>query len=251
MENRNIPRHIGIIMDGNGRWAEMRGLPRFEGHKRGVGRVTEIVEAAKGVGVEVLSLYAFSIENWMRPEEEVSVIMDLLEGTLKKEFLNFMKEDIRFRIIGNREKLPENVRTAIEIAEEGTRDNRSFTLQCALSYGGRDEIIRAVKRAVTSNTKPEDITEDCVANLLDTAGLPDPDLIIRTSGEQRISNFLLWQAAYAEFYFTNTLWPDFTKAELMEAIHAYQMRSRRFGRVDGSKSLFVENSFGIPTKWSD
>ncbi len=251
MEKRNIPRHIGIIMDGNGRWAEMRGLPRFEGHKRGVGRVTEIVEAVKGIVVEALSLYAFSIENWLRPEEEVSVIMALLEGTLKKEFLNFMKEGIRFRTIGNREKLPENIRTVIEIAEEGTRDNRNFTLQCALSYGGRDEIIRAVRKAVGVNTKPEDITEESIAGLLDTAGTPDPDLVIRTSGEQRLSNFLLWQSAYSEFYFTNTLWPDFTKAELMEAIHEYQMRSRRFGKVDGARNLFVENSFGIPTKWSD
>ncbi|HAK89741.1 MAG TPA: isoprenyl transferase [Nitrospiraceae bacterium] len=231
MEKRIIPRHIGIIMDGNGRWAEMRGLPRSEGHKRGVERVKEITEAANGIGVEVLSLYAFSIENWMRPENEVEVIMGLLESSLKGEFLNFMKEGIRFRVIGNRDRLSENIRSIIEGVEQATEKNSSLIMQCALSYGGRDEIIRAVKKAVSLNARPEDITEDMIRGLLDTAGTPDPDLIIRTSGEQRLSNFLLWQSAYAEFYFTDTLWPDFTKEELLDAVHEYQMRDRRFGKV--------------------
>ncbi|HEX8949821.1 MAG TPA: isoprenyl transferase [Dissulfurispiraceae bacterium] len=251
MNKRNIPKHIGIIMDGNGRWAEMRGLPRFEGHKRGVERVSEIVEAVKGLGVEAVSLYAFSIENWMRPEDEVSVIMALLETTLKKEFLNFMRENIRFRIIGNREKLPENIRAIVEVVENETAKNKGLIFQCALSYGGRDEIIRAFKKAIASHAVPGDITEEYIAGLLDTAGVPDPDLIIRTSGEQRLSNFLLWQSAYSEFYFTQTLWPDFTKAELMEAIHEYQMRSRRFGKVESSKNFLVENVFGVPRKWSE
>lgn len=219
-------------MDGNGRWAEMRGLPRSEGHKRGVERVHEIVEAAREVQVEVLSIYAFSIENWMRPEEEVAVIMTLLESTLQKEFENFMREGIRFRIVGNREKLPENVRTVIEFAENETRHNSNLILQCALSYGGRDEIIRALKKAIALGAGPDDITENYIAGLLDTAGIPDPDLIIRTSGELRLSNFLLWQSAYAEFYFTNTLWPDFTREELLDAIHEYRTRSRRFGKVE-------------------
>jgi len=231
LEKRIIPRHIGIIMDGNGRWAEMRGLPRSEGHKRGVERVKEITEAANGIGVEVLSLYAFSIENWMRPENEVEVIMGLLESSLKGEFLNFMKEGIRFRVIGNRDRLSENIRSIIEGVEQATEKNSSLIMQCALSYGGRDEIIRAVKKAVSLNARPEDITEDMIRGLLDTAGTPDPDLIIRTSGEQRLSNFLLWQSAYAEFYFTDTLWPDFTKEELLDAVHEYQMRDRRFGKV--------------------
>ncbi len=231
MEKRTIPRHIGIIMDGNGRWAEMRGLPRFEGHKRGVERVKEITEAASGIGVEVLSIYAFSIENWMRPEDEVSVIMGLLESSLKGEFINFMKEGIRFRAIGNRDKLPENIRAIIEGVEQATEKNNKLILQCALSYGGRDEIIRAVRKALDSGLKSEDITEERISGFLDTAGTPDPDLIIRTSGEQRLSNFLLWQSAYSEFYFTNTLWPDFTKEEMLEAIHEYQMRDRRFGKV--------------------
>ncbi|MBF0505347.1 MAG: isoprenyl transferase [Nitrospirae bacterium] len=232
MEERNIPKHIGIIMDGNGRWAEMRGLPRSEGHKRGVERVHEIVEAAREVQVEVLSIYAFSIENWMRPEQEVAVIMTLLESTLQKEFENFMREGIRFRIVGNREKLPENIRTVIEFAENETRHNSNLILQCALSYGGRDEIIRALKKAIAMGAGPDDITENYIAGLLDTAGIPDPDLIIRTSGEMRLSNFLLWQSAYAEFYFTNTLWPDFTREELLDAIHEYRTRSRRFGKVE-------------------
>ena len=232
MEERNIPKHIGIIMDGNGRWAEMRGLPRSEGHKRGVERVHEIVEAVREVRVEVLSLYAFSIENWMRPEQEVSVIMTLLETTLQKEFENFMKEGVRFRIIGNREKLPEHIRAVMEIAEQETRNNNNLILQCALSYGGRDEIIRALKKAVSMGVTSDQITENYIAALLDTTGIPDPDLIIRTSGEQRLSNFLLWQSAYSEFYFTNTLWPDFTREELLDAIHEYRTRSRRFGKVE-------------------
>lgn len=250
MDKRKIPRHIGIIMDGNGRWAEMRGLPRFEGHKRGVERVREIIEAVKGLGVEALSLYAFSIENWMRPEEEVSVIMSLLESTLQKEFINFVKEGIRFRVIGNRERLPESIRMLVEIAENETAGNNNFTFQCALSYGGRDEIIRALKRAVQKNVTEGDITEEFIAGLLDTAGVPDPDLIIRTSGEKRLSNFLLWQAAYAEFYFTDTLWPDFNKEELLEAVHEYQTRDRRFGRIDTNRGFSVEDPFGTFGGWS-
>ncbi|MBZ0155600.1 MAG: isoprenyl transferase [Alphaproteobacteria bacterium] len=246
LKQRNIPRHIGIIMDGNGRWAEMRGLPRFEGHKRGVERVREVIEAVTGIGVEALSLYAFSIENWMRPEEEVSVIMELLESTLQREFINFMREGIRFKIIGNRERLPEHIRGLIELAEKETAGNRNLVFQCALSYGGRDEIIRAVRKAMAQRTAPEAVTEEYLAGLLDTAGVPDPDLIIRTSGEQRLSNFLLWQSAYSEFYFTSTLWPDFTKEELLEAVHEYQSRSRRFGRVDSSRNLLAENPFGLP-----
>lgn len=238
MEERNIPKHVGIIMDGNGRWAAMRGLPRSEGHKRGVERINEIVEAAIEIHIQTLSFYAFSMENWMRPEEEVGVIMTLLESTFKKEFNNFMKEGVRFRVIGNRDRLPDNVRDVIEVLEEATRDNSNLILQCALSYGGRDEIIRAMKKAIAMGAGTDDISEDYIAGLLDTAGIPDPDLIIRTSGEQRLSNFLLWQSAYAEFYFTNTLWPDFTREELLDAIHEYRTRSRRFGKVDSPRYLF-------------
>lgn len=226
-----MPRHIGIIMDGNGRWAEMRGLQRFEGHKKGVERVREIIETAYETRVEVLSLYTFSMENWMRPEDEVSAIMGLLESTMKGEFLNLMEKEIRFNVIGNKNKLPANIKTIIEDIELATKNNSKLTLQCAISYGGRDEIIRAIRKAIALNLLPEDITEKHMCELLDTKEIPDPDLIIRTGGEQRLSNFLLWQSAYSELHFTTTLWPDFTKEDFLEAIYEYQIRDRRFGKV--------------------
>lgn len=231
MQKRTIPKHIGIIMDGNGRWAEMRGLPRLEGHKRGVSRVREIIETAYRLGVDVLTLYAFSIENWRRPNDEVSVIMGLLEDTLKEEFHSFIERGVRFRVIGNREKLSKGLRDLIELIEKSTENNSRLVLQCALSYGGRDELIRAIKKLVDYKIPTQDITEELISNLLDTAGIPDPDFLIRTSGEQRLSNFLLWQSAYSEFYFTPTLWPDFTKEEFLEAIYEYQSRERRFGNI--------------------
>jgi len=230
---RAIPRHIGIIMDGNGRWAEMRGLPRFEGHKRGVERAREIIDAAGTLGVEAVSLYAFSIENWKRPEDEIKVIMGLLESTLKDQLESFITGGVRFRVIGNRERLSPNIREIIEFTEQATAENRRLTAQFAISYGGRDEIIRAVKRALRERLDPERLDDALFSELLDTAGIPDPDLIIRTSGEQRISNFLTWQSAYAEFFFTDTLWPDFTPEEFLEAIQDFQMRDRRFGKVKG------------------
>jgi len=235
VKERAIPRHVGIIMDGNGRWAEMRGLPRSEGHKRGVERVSEITRAAAGIGVKALSLYAFSLENWKRPESEISVIMKLIETVLISDLDNFMKNNIRFRVIGSREKLSAHIRALIKHAEAATADNTSLVLHCALSYGGRDEIIRAVRKIVGSGLAPEDIDEEKLGSLMDTAGVPDPDLIIRTSGEQRLSNFLLWQSAYSEFYFTNTLWPDFTREEFLDALYQYQMRDRRFGKVKDGK----------------
>ncbi len=218
-------------MDGNGRWAEMRGLSRSEGHKRGVERVKEIMEAAGSLGVEVLSLYAFSIENWRRPEDEIGVIMGLLENTLKHQLETFITEKIRFRVLGDRSRLPEHIRSLIETAEQTTAQNNRLTAQFALSYGGRDEIIRAVRRAIREKVEPDQLTEALFSSLLDTEGQPDPDLIVRTSGELRLSNFLTWQSAYAEFYFTNTLWPDFTREEFLDAIHDYRMRERRFGTV--------------------
>ncbi|MCX8068912.1 MAG: polyprenyl diphosphate synthase [Thermodesulfovibrionales bacterium] len=231
MGKRDKTFHIGIIMDGNGRWAEMRGLPRSEGHKRGVERVREIVNASLNYGVDVLSLYAFSIENWMRPQEEISVIMRLLERTINGEFVNFIEQGIRFKVIGNREKLSPNILNAIEGLEKATENNSKLILQCALSYGGRDEIVRAARKIAYLKIPADKIDEHSFALLLDTATIPDPDLIIRTSGELRLSNFLTWQAAYAEFYFTETLWPDFTKEELLEAIQNYRSRDRRFGKV--------------------
>ncbi len=226
-----IPNHVGIIMDGNGRWAEMRGLPRIEGHRRGTERLREIIEAAMEIGVKTLTLYAFSLENWQRPQNEVRTLMRLLEAYLRKEFSEFMEKGIVFRTIGETWRLPENIQSLIRETEEKTSGNNGMTLVAALSYGGRNEIIRAVKKAILSGIKPDDITEDSFNSLLDTSGLPSLDLIIRTSGERRISNFLLWQGAYSEFYFTDTLWPDFTKEEFLIALRDYQMRERRFGAL--------------------
>lgn len=226
-----IPEHVAIIMDGNGRWAEMRGLPRIEGHKRGAERAREVISAAMEVGVGTLTLYAFSLENWQRPDDEVSTLMKLLEFYLSKEFSELIRRGIVFRTIGEVWRLPPSVQALLKNAEEKSSRNKGMTLVLALSYSGRNEIIRAVRKIISQGVKEEDVTEEYFASLLDTAGMPAPDLIVRSSGEKRISNFLLWQAAYAEFYFTETLWPDFTKEEFFLALHNYQMRERRFGTV--------------------
>ncbi|NCO82920.1 MAG: di-trans,poly-cis-decaprenylcistransferase [Nitrospirae bacterium CG_4_10_14_3_um_filter_44_29] len=226
-----IPAHVGVIMDGNGRWAEVRGFPRIEGHRRGAERAKEIVTAANEIGVRVLTLYTFSLENWQRPKDEVTTLMKILEIYLRNEFNEFMEKKIVFKAIGEIWMLPENVQELIAETEQRTAANTGMTLVAALSYGGRNEIIRAVKRIISENVNPDDITEDFFESFLDTAGIPSPDLIIRTSGERRVSNFLLWQGAYSEFYFTETLWPDFTKDEFMAALNDYQTRERRFGAV--------------------
>lgn len=228
---KNIPGHIGIIMDGNGRWAELRGLPRVEGHKRGAERAKEIIKAAAELKVGVLTLYTFSLENWQRPRGEVSVLMKLLELYLGRELRDLTKMGIRFRAIGDLQKLPEHIQAIVKDSEERTSGMNGMTLVTALSYSGRDEILRAVRKAMRTGMAPEEVTAEAFSGLLDTAGLPPPDLIIRTSGESRISNFLLWQSAYAELYFTDTLWPDFTKDEFLRAISSYQGRERRFGAV--------------------
>jgi len=223
-------------MDGNGRWAEMRGLPRVEGHRRGAERARDIIAAASDMGIGCLTLYAFSMENWQRPEDEVSLLMRLLEFYLRKEFEEFQRLNIRYRAIGETWRLPGPIRSLIRDTEEATRHNTGMTAVSALSYGARNEILRAVGKALSSGMKPGDVTEESFENLLDTAGLPPVDLIIRTSGEIRISNFLLWQAAYAELYFTDVLWPDFTKEEFVRAIDNYRTRERRFGTVPLRKS---------------
>ncbi len=226
-----IPNHVGIIMDGNGRWAALRGLPRIEGHRRGVERTKEVVEIAAELGLKALTLYAFSTENWRRPSSEVTTLMKLLELYLKKELGSLMRNNIVFRTIGDTWRLPKEIQRVIRDTEEKTSSNKGMILVAAWSYSGRDEIVRAVKRIICAGVRPENLTEDLFASYLDTAGLPSPDLIIRTSGEMRISNFLLWQAAYAEFYFTDALWPDFSKDEFLLAIQDYQRRERRFGTV--------------------
>jgi undecaprenyl diphosphate synthase len=226
-----VPEHVAIIMDGNGRWAEMRGLPRIEGHKRGAERTREVIAAAAEVGVNALTLYAFSIENWQRPPDEISMLMRLLEVYLRKEFEELVEKGILFRTIGEIWRLPKNIQDLLQDMTERSSENNGMKLVLALSYGGRNEIIRAVKKVIDRKARPEDVTDEYFESFLDTSGIPAPDLIIRTSGEKRISNFLLWQAAYAELYFTDTLWPDFTKDEFFFALHDYQMRERRFGAV--------------------
>jgi undecaprenyl diphosphate synthase len=227
-----LPQHIAIIMDGNGRWAQRRGRPRVFGHKRGADRVRSTVEHCRKLGIPVLTLYAFSDENWGRPQDEVSFLMDMLGRFLNSEIPAMRANGIRFRTIGRIERLPRAAQRSIEKAVAETSANGGMVLNLALSYGGRGEILQAVKRLAASEGIPEDLREEHLSAHLDTAGLPDPDLIIRTSGEQRISNFLLWQAAYAEFYFTEVLWPDFDEKELLRALLDFQRRSRRFGLTD-------------------
>ncbi len=231
LQSERVPGHVAIIMDGNGRWAEMRGLSRIEGHKRGADRVREVICAAMEVGVHTLTLYAFSHENWRRPTEEVSMLMKLLEMYLKKEFNEMVRKGIVFKTIGETWRLPQNIQMLLMEMEGKSSGNKGMRVILALSYGSRNEMLRVVKKLLASRIDPEEVTEEVFESLLDTSGIPEPDFIIRTSGEKRISNFLLWQAAYAELYFTDTLWPDFTREELFLAIHDYQMRERRFGNV--------------------
>ena len=227
--------HIAVIMDGNGRWAAKRGLPRNAGHKKGAEVVIEVAKAAKELGVKFLTLYAFSTENWKRSREEVDGLMNLLREYLAKDFKELKENDVRIRFIGERQMLADDIVAKIEELEKSTAQNKSLGLQVALSYGSRQEILHAVKE-IASQVKSgdmslKDIDEQSFSAMLYTAGVPDPDLVIRTSGEQRISNYLLWQIAYAEFFFTKTLWPDFTKTELQEIIESYQTRERRYGKA--------------------
>ncbi len=231
LDMENLPRHIAVIMDGNGRWAMRRGMPRVAGHKKGAETVRVITEQCGRLGIEALTLYAFSDENWGRPGREVSFLMGLLENFLRSELDTMMSSRIRFRAIGRIERLPASAREWIRRAMDETAGNTGMALNLALSYGGRSEILEAVRRMLSDGVTPERVDEETFSSYLDTAGLPDPDLIIRTSGEKRISNFLLWQAAYAELYFTETLWPDFEEKDLLLAILDYQRRQRRFGLI--------------------
>lgn len=226
-----LPKHIAMIMDGNGRWAINHDQPRLEGHRKGIGTVEDITIACKNLGISYLTLYAFSDENWDRPVEEVMGLMGLLVEFLKIKKQKFLDNGIRFQTIGDFDRLPKAVRAAIEDTKNATAECDKMTLIVALSYGARTEICRAFQRASEAGVK--DVTPENIAPYLDTAGIPDPDLLIRTSGELRISNFLLWQIAYSEFYFTDTLWPDFTQAELEKAIDSYRHRERRFGKTSG------------------
>ena len=233
------PAHVAVIMDGNGRWAKARGLPRTAGHKKGVDAVRRTVEAAGELGIDYLTIFSFSSENWRRPEEEVSDLMQLLRFYLRSEIADLHRNGVRLRVIGDRSRLSTDIVGLIENAETLTRDNRKLTLVVALSYGSRQEITLAARRLAeevkAGALDPSEITEDRFSERLFTADIPDPDLIVRTSGEKRISNFLLWQAAYAELVFVDTLWPDFTKRDLEAAIEEFHRRERRFGATAGTR----------------
>jgi len=236
LDRERLPRHVAIVMDGNGRWATRRGLMRLEGHRRGKDSVRAVVEAARELNIPYLTLFAFSNENWQRPNSEVRFLMGLLRRFLMTEHKRLMKRDIRLVAVGDRSRLPAPVQHALEETIALTADNRSMTVVLALSYGGRQEIVQAVRRlageVAAGKLSPDEIEEHMLEERLDTANLPDPDLLIRTSGELRLSNFYLYQLAYTELYFTDTLWPDFREREFLSALAAYQARERRFGTID-------------------
>ena len=226
-----LPAHVAVIMDGNGRWAAQRHMPRVEGHRAGIASVRDVVETSARLGLDVLTLYAFSIENWKRPPTEVSVLMGLLKRYLRLELETLLANDIRFNVIGAEADLPDDVRRELDAGQERTSGNRGMLFNIALNYGGRAEIVRAARRVIEAGVSPSDLTEETFGQQLYTAGQPDPDLLIRTSGEMRVSNFLLWQIAYAEIWVTETLWPDFRARHLIEAILDYQKRERRYGGI--------------------
>jgi undecaprenyl diphosphate synthase len=245
INQEKLPGHIAIIMDGNGRWAQQRSLPRVAGHRQGVESVRDVVRTCREMGIPVLSLYAFSRENWNRPKWEVKALMQLLSRYLKSEIREFINNGIALRIMGNPERLPEKLQAQLQTAIDQTKDNAAMTLNVALSYSGREEILRAVRKIAESVLKKtlsiDDISEKIFEDFLDTRGLPDPDLLIRTSGEYRLSDFLIYQMAYTEFYVTPTLWPDFRKKHLLAAIQEFNKRERRFGltgdQVHGKRAL--------------
>ncbi len=232
---RRIPRHVAIIMDGNGRWAQRRGLPRFAGHKAGVDMVRKVVEHCIERGIEVLTLFAFSSENWRRPKQEVGLLMDLFMMALNREVKRLRRNQVRLRILGDKSAFPAKLQARIEAAERETADCGGLVLQVAANYGGRWDMTQAARRLAArvqaGQLAPEAITEESIAAELSSAGIPDPDLFIRTGGEQRLSNFLLWQSAYAELYFTDTLWPEFGKEAFEQALASFASRQRRFGQT--------------------
>ncbi|MBF2046198.1 MAG: polyprenyl diphosphate synthase [Leptolyngbya sp. IPPAS B-1204] len=235
LKRERLPRHVAVIMDGNGRWAKQRGLPRIMGHRRGVDALKDILRCCKDWGIQALTAYAFSTENWGRPAEEVDFLMTLFERVLRQELREMMEEDVQIRFVGNLHALPRSLQKEIEYSMEQTRQNRSIQFTIATNYGGRQEIIQACRSIATQVQQgllqPDEIDEALFEHHLYTAGISELDLMIRTSGEMRISNFLLWQVAYAELYVTDTLWPDFNRAEFHQALSSYQQRERRFGKV--------------------
>lgn len=235
IDKRKLPRHVGIIMDGNGRWAIKRLQPRLFGHKAGIESLREIVHASSDLGIEVLTIYAFSTENWKRPRSEVLGLMNLLIEYFEKEIDELHAKKVKIKIIGERSTLSQHVKATIDKAENITKDNNGLIFNVAINYGGRDEIIQGIKAlykdTIMGKCNIEDLSEDMFSDYLFTNSLDNPDLIIRTSGEQRLSNFLIWQSAYSELYFTDVLWPDFTKSDFYDAICDYQRRKRKFGGI--------------------
>jgi len=227
----SIPRHVAIIMDGNGRWAQRRHLPRLVGHRQGTNNIHPIVEACEDLGIAVLTLYAFSTENWGRPEDEVNGLMKIFLEIHRRETLALHRKGVHVRHVGSLDGVSPALQAAIRDAEELTRNNNGLVLNFAFNYGGRAEIVHAVRALVAEGVTPEDVTEEAISRRLHTAGLPDPDLMIRTAGEMRLSNFLIWQAAYAEYYFTDKLWPDFSAGDLRNAVEAYSLRKRKYGKL--------------------
>lgn len=237
----NVPQHVAIILDGNGRWAKSKGMPRNYGHAQGSKNVERICEEAWRLGIKYLTVYAFSTENWNRPQDEVDALMNLLRRYMKTCLTTASKNDMKVRVIGDITRLDEDIRSRILELEEATKDNGGLNFQIAINYGSRDELVRGIRRlaqdCVDNKQDPAEITEAVIERYLDTHGIPDPDLLIRTSGEQRLSNFLLWQLAYTEFYFTDVHWPAFTKEELIKAIEQYNKRDRRFGGVKEEQNV--------------
>lgn len=236
-----MPQHVAIILDGNGRWAKAKGMPRNYGHAQGSKNVERICEEAWRMGIKYLTVYAFSTENWNRPKEEVDALMKLLRNYMKTCLKTAAKNDMKIRVIGDKSRLDEDIRTRIAELEEATKNNQGLNFQIAINYGSRDEITRAMKAlaqdCVDGKVHAEDINESIIASYLDTHDIPDPDLLIRTSGEQRLSNYLLWQLAYTEFYFTDVPWPDFSKEELLKAVEQFNRRDRRYGGVKEEKDV--------------
>ena len=231
VDRQRLPQHVAVIMDGNGRWAQRRLLPRSAGHRAGVERVRTIIRMSSDIGIKYLTLYALSTENFKRPAQEISVLMGLLLEYMRRELSELNEKNVRILTIGDLFRLPDEVRAAIEGAKETTRDNTGLTVNMAINYGGRQEIIGAVKKALAEHKNADEVDEAYISSLMETAGQPDPDLMIRTSGEARLSNLLLYQLAYAELYFTDTLWPDFDEKQYAKALAAYAARERRFGGV--------------------
>lgn len=236
-----IPRHVAIIMDGNGRWAISRGLPRLAGHKAGTENLRRIIRATAEFGIKYLTIYAFSTENWGRPTEEVQGLMGILQDVIDRELNELHQEGVQLRHIGRLERLDSKVQAKVLKAIELTRNNEKLVLNIAWNYGGRDEIVCAIQKIIKDGIAPEDITDELVSRYMFTAGVPDPDLVIRTSGELRVSNFLIWQVAYSEWYVTPTYWPDFDREEYRRALEAYANRDRRYGKV-ASKELQGSNA---------